>query len=183
MRNLTVCGIFLILIAGSSLSQAAVLAPDWALASPEGEVTRLSAEVRQQPVVMFFWATWCPYCKALMPHLQSIRLEYGDKVKILAINFIEKRDPVKFIRDRAYDFTVLPKGEEVASMYGIYGTPGVILVDQGQQIRFDLRELPPLMPSGGKMPGSNKKKAAFLAPYWAAELRKSIDAVIEKSTE
>ncbi|MCP5091039.1 MAG: redoxin domain-containing protein, partial [Gammaproteobacteria bacterium] len=28
----------------------------------------------QQPVILLFWATWCPYCKALMPHLQSIRL-------------------------------------------------------------------------------------------------------------
>jgi len=118
-----------------------------------------------------------------MPHLQSIRLEYGDKVKILAINFIEKHDPVKFIKDRAYDFTVLPDGEEVASLYGIYGTPGVILVDQDQKIRFDLRNLPLLMPPGGELPGSNKKKAAYLAPYWAAELRKSIDTVMQTSSE
>ncbi len=27
--------------------------------------------------IYLFWASWCPYCKALMPHLQSIQVEYG----------------------------------------------------------------------------------------------------------
>jgi len=171
------------LFATSSLVQAADPAPDWSLTSSEGEATRLSAEVRQQPVVLFFWATWCPYCKALMPHLQSIRLEHGQKVKILAINFVEKGDPVGFMKDLGYDFTVLPDGDEVATIYGVYGTPGVILVDQNQQIRFDLRTLPPpdLPASAGK--SSHKKKAAYLAPYWAAALRKSIDSVLDESAE
>ena len=172
-----VIGLFL----SSPQLRAAEPAPDWTLTSSEGEATRLSAEVRQQPVVLFFWATWCPYCKALMPHLQSIRLEYGDKVKILAINFVEKGDPVGFMKDAAYDFTVLPDGDEVAAIYGVYGTPGVILVDQDQQFRFDLRKLPQLnLPNDGSKT-SHKKKAAYLAPYWAAELRKSIDLVLEES--
>jgi len=42
--------------------------------------------------------------------LQSIRLEHGQKVKILAINFVEKGDPVGFMKDLGYDFTVLPDG-------------------------------------------------------------------------
>jgi cytochrome c biogenesis protein CcmG, thiol:disulfide interchange protein DsbE len=171
------------LIATSALVQAAEPAPDWTLTSAQGEATRLSAEVRQQPVVLFFWATWCPYCKAFMPHLQSIRLEHGDEVKVLAISFVEKGDPVGFVKDLGYDFTVLPGGDDVASIYGVYGTPGVILVDQEQQIRFDLRSLPPhdLPESAGK--SSHKKKAAYIAPYWAAELRKSIDSVLDESTQ
>lgn len=174
-----VVGLFL---SGPQL-RAAEPAPDWTLTSSEGEATRLSAEVRQQPVILFFWATWCPYCKALMPHLQSIRLEYGDEVKILAINFVEKGNPVGFMKDAGYDFTLLPHGDEVAKIYGVYGTPGVILVDQNQQIRFDLRYLPqPNLPEvAGKF--SHKKKAAYLAPYWASELRKSIDLVLEESMQ
>lgn len=171
------------LLVTSTLAQAADPAPDWTLTSSEGEATRLSAEVRQQPVILFFWATWCPYCKALMPHLQSIRLEHGDEVKILAINFVEKGDPAGFIKDLGYDFVVLPDGDEVATIYGVYGTPGLILVDQDQQIRFDLRYLPPpdLPESAGK--SSHRKKAAYLAPYWAAELRKSIDLVLDESAQ
>ena len=171
-------GLFL----SSAPLRAAEPVPDWTLTSSEGDATRLSAEVRKQPVVLFFWATWCPYCKALMPHLQSIRLEHGDEVKILAINFVEKGDPVGFMKDLGYDFTVLPDGDEVAAIYGVYGTPGVILVDQDRQIRFDLRKVPQIMPPSDGSKTSHKKKAAYLAPYWAAELRKSIDSVLEEST-
>jgi thiol-disulfide isomerase/thioredoxin len=171
------------LFATSTLALAADSAPDWTLTSSEGEAIRLSAEVRQQPVVLFFWATWCPYCKALMPHLQSIRLEHGQKVKILAINFIEKGDPVGFMKEQGYDSTVLPEGDEVASIYGVYGTPGIILVDQDQQIRFDLRYLPPPELPDSAEKSSHKKKAAYLAPYWAAALRKSIDSVLDGSAE
>ena len=59
----------------STSVQSAEIAPDWALVSSEGQTVRLRDEVKQQTTVLFFWATWCPYCKALMPHLQSIRLE------------------------------------------------------------------------------------------------------------
>jgi len=162
------------------MAHSAQVAPDWSLSSAEGRNTRLSEEVRRQPVILLFWATWCPYCKALMPHLQSIRLEYGDQVKILAINFIEKGDPIGFMKDAGYDFTLLPDGDEVAKAYEIYGTPGVIVIDQNQHIRFDLRELPPYRSPDFSTKPNHKRKAAFLAPHWAAELRKSIDLVLQE---
>lgn len=153
-------------------------APDWTLTSSDGELTRLSVEVREQPVVLFFWATWCPYCKALMPHLQSMRLEYGDAIRILAINFREKGDPVGFIEEKGYDFTVLPDGDEVAKIYDVYGTPGILVVDGEQQIVFDLRHLPPYGPPNTGEKVSHSKRAAYIAPYWAAAIRVSIDSVL-----
>jgi len=179
MKNSVVIGVILGFLVAGSQALSAEMAPDWTLLSADGRTMRLSEEVQQQPVVLFFWATWCPYCKALMPHLQSIRLEYGDQVKILAINFIDKGDPVEFIRDAGYDFTVLPEGDDVAAAYEIYGTPGVIVVDHAQQIRFDLRDLPPRYPPNTGKKLSHKRKAAYLAPYWAAAIRTSLDSVLK----
>ncbi len=171
---------FLILILVSPVS-GAELAPDWRLATGDGSSIRLSQEVKEQPVVLLFWATWCPYCKALMPHIQSMRLEYGDKVKILAIQINDKKDAVAFIDDAGYDFTVFPHGDDVAELYEIHGTPGVILVDEDQLMQFDLRALPrPEIPATDEKL-SHGKKAAYLAPYWAAELRKALDAVLDGS--
>ncbi len=152
------------------------LLPDWTSPSTSGDEIRLSHEVQQQPVVLFFWASWCPYCKALMPHLQSMRLEYGDDVKILAIQIKDKKDAAVFMTEAGYDFVVLPHGDDVADVYEIYGTPGVIVVDQQQMSRFDLRDLPSL-PDAQKKEG-HKSKAAYLAPYWAAAIRQSIDSVL-----
>ena len=118
-----------------------------------------------------------------MPHLQSMQLEYGDAIKILAINFREDGDPVGFIKDKSYDFKLLPNGDDVAALYNVYGTPGIIIVDGDQQIAFDLRELPPYnAPNEGKKT-SHSKSAAYLAPYWAAAIRMKIDSVLEASEQ
>ncbi|MCH7538346.1 MAG: redoxin domain-containing protein, partial [Proteobacteria bacterium] len=77
---------FLIALILSSMVPAAAIAtelqvaPDWTLSTPNGQAINLADEAEKQTVVLFFWVTWCPYCKALMPHLQSIRIEYGDSV-------------------------------------------------------------------------------------------------------
>lgn len=174
---------FIAVLIGLLVVNASVLSADiaqnWSLASAEGKAVHLSEEVQEQPVILFFWATWCPYCKALMPHLQSIRLEYGDELKILAINIKDDGDPAAFIRDAGYDFTVLPDGDAVADLYQIYGTPGLLVVDKDGRIRFDLRDV-------GRPPNidyatGHKSKAALLAPYWAAKLRLSLDDVIDST--
>lgn len=182
MRSALYVTALFLLLAVSTVADSADIAPDWTLMSSTGETVRLSDEVQQQTTVLFFWATWCPYCKALMPHLQSMRLEYGDKVKILAINFRDDNDPVAFIENAGYDFTVLPDGDEVAEAYSVWGTPGVIIVDTDQQIRFDLRALPRQEPPSDGEKISHKKKAAYRAPYWAAEMRKGIDLVLEEGS-
>ena len=153
------------------------LAPDWTLSTPDGQAITLADEAEQQTTVLLFWATWCPYCKALMPHLQSIRLEYGDSVKILAINIFEDADPVAFMANAGYDFTLLPEGDAIAERYGIFGTPGVFVIDANRAIRFDLRTLPVISPPDNGKKAGHSRKAAFFAPYWAAEIRKSIDQI------
>ncbi len=162
-----------------SPASAADRAPDWSLTSPDGEVTRLSDEVQNQPVVILFWASWCPYCKALRPHLQSIHHEYGSKIKILAVSFRDKGDPSAYLEEAGYDFTMLPNGDDVAALYDVYGTPGIIIVDQEQRIRFDLAELPPYVsPRESNEKIGHRQKAAYRAPYWAAVIRQKIDNVL-----
>ena len=149
-------------------------AADWTLTSADGVPVTLSEVVADQPVIILFWATWCPYCKALMPHLQSIRLENGESVKVLAIHFRDdKGDPINFIRKRGFDFTLLPNGEDVAHLYDVWGTPGVIIVDRDMKIRFNLYSLPNLDPPG------SVSRAALLAPHWAAEIRKALRLVLD----
>ena len=184
MRRARFAASLIVLLASYTPAYAADLAPDWSLVSSTGETVRLSEEVKQQTTVLFFWATWCPYCKALMPHLQSIRLEYGDEVEILAINFREDDDPVALMEDAGYDFTILPDGDAVAATYGVHGTPGVIIVDDQQQIRFDLRKLPKQDPLARSKEATNhSKKAAYRAPYWAAAIRKGIDDIQDAASK
>jgi cytochrome c biogenesis protein CcmG/thiol:disulfide interchange protein DsbE len=137
---LLIVGIFIVATAPAAEQR---VAPDWTLRTPEGEPVTLSEVAAKRPVLLLFWATWCPYCKALMPHLQSIGLENGGKIEILSIHFRDdKGDPAGFIRDAGYDFTVLTNGTDVAELNGIWSTPGVFIVDTDRVIRFDLYNLP-----------------------------------------
>ncbi len=158
------------------------VAPDWTLRSAGGEEVTLSQAVAERPVVLLFWATWCPYCKALMPHLQSVALEYRGRIEILAIHFRDDDgDPVGFVRDAGYDFTLLTDGNEVADLNGIWSTPGVLIVDTDRTVRFDLYALPkPEFPESTES-ASHARKVALRAPYWAAEIRSSLDAVLAKA--
>ena len=92
-----------------------------------------------------------------------------------AVNIMEDGDPVAYLEEAGLDFTLLLDGDAVAEQYGIQGTPGVIIVDTKQQIRFDLRKLPGPDIGPGAENMSNRQKARRLAPYWAAEIRMAID--------
>ncbi len=153
-------------------------APDFAAVTTDGEAITLSGEVDKQRTILFFWASWCPYCKALMPHLQSIRLEYGERVRIIALHFRDDADGALFIREQGYDFTVVADADTIAKRYGIHGTPGLVIPDRDLAIRFDLRTLPRRdVPGGEDVP--HAAKAAYRAPYWAAEIRKALDSLDE----
>ncbi len=157
-------------------AETVAVAPDWQRATTSGDTFQLSQTVRERPVVMFFWASWCPYCKALMPHLQSIRLEYGEDIEIVAVQFKDKADAGEFMQQAGYDFTVVGQAGDIAELYQVFTTPGLLVINANQEIVFDLRDLPSL-PEAKSRKG-HSSRAAFLAPYWAANLRKNIDAVL-----
>lgn len=133
--------------------------------------------------VYLFWATWCPYCKALMPHLQSIQIEYGDDVRVYALQIRDDEDPVAFMEEHGYDFVLLPGADAVMESYGVRSTPAVFLVDQHGKIHFNLYEM--IFKDSEKFKAlGHRQKSARRAPYWAAAIRAGIDQIIaEQSTD
>ena len=127
--------------------------------------------------ILFFWATWCPYCKQLMPHIQSLKDEFGDDLTVYAINIRDDGDPVKYLEDNGFDFELLLDGDDVADQYDIKGTPGLVLIDTNDQIQFDLGSL--LAPSSKALEGlKHGQRSRRIAPWWAARIREEIDKLL-----
>ncbi len=51
----------------------------------DGQPVDIASYVGKKPVVIEFWATWCPLCKALLPKLEAAHQKYGDRVDFLVV--------------------------------------------------------------------------------------------------
>ena len=108
----------------------------WQGKTADGKTVRFDPQHLSRPAVLLFWATWCPYCEALMPYVQKVYDAAGRaKLDVYAIDIKEDGDPVKTLRERKLSFTLILDGDAIADQYGVKGTPGLFLVDvQGKII-------------------------------------------------
>lgn len=114
-------------------------AENWSLENKAGETIDYYEDSEGKVSVILFWATWCPYCKTLMPHLDVINRKYRNKgLKFYAINFKEdgKIDPIKYFEGRKYTYTQLLNGDEIAELYGVKGTPAVYVIGKDKKVVY-----------------------------------------------
>lgn len=119
--------------------QTARPAPDFTLQTADGAQVRLS-DLRGRVVLLNFWATWCPPCKAEMPDLNALHQEHGQARNfiVLGINNEEAQHEVEtFARrnDIRFPLALDLDGAVTASRYGVRGLPTSIIVDRDGAIR------------------------------------------------
>jgi len=111
----------------------------WQGKGADGKEVRFDPQHLKRPAILFFWATWCPYCEALMPYVQKVADAAGkDKLDVYAIDIKEDgdKDPVATLRERKLTFTLVRDGDPIAAQYGVKGTPGLFLVDAQGEIVY-----------------------------------------------
>ena len=117
---------------GTEEARAGQSAPDFQLKDLDGQDISLSS-LRGKPVLLNFWATWCPPCRAEMPYLQQIYEEWSDKgLVLLAIDIGESSARVKeFLEANNLSLSVpLDTNQIVAQKYNITGIPTTYLIDK-----------------------------------------------------
>ena len=160
----SICALLLCLCAAPLWANAPAKALAWQGKGADGRTLDFDPQHLHRPALLLFWATWCPYCEALMPYLQKVYNAAGSKkLDVYAID-IKDGDghPAAVLRQRKLTFTLVRDGDAIADAYGVEGTPGLFLVDTRGDIVYER--------SGGDEPA--KVEAALRAKLHLGKLRR-----------
>ena len=160
MKRTNSCLLVLTLIAGAALITAGVLlsivtrsganaqsegpfsaistqerpAPDFTLPDLSGAQFSL-AQFRGQPVVINFWATWCPPCRDEIPRLIEAYQREKDGVAFIAISDEPANVVGPFVKENSIPYVnLLDSGDRVSSVYGIKALPTTLFISRDGEI-------------------------------------------------
>jgi peroxiredoxin len=108
-------------------------APPFSLKDLDGKLTSLN-DFRGKPVLMIFWATWCPSCCEEIPVLEKYFSGRQDRVAILllAIDGEREKRVRRYVQKEKITLPVLLDAKEkVARTFGVNFIPVVFLIDRG----------------------------------------------------
>ncbi len=109
-------------------------APDFKVYDMNGNAVTLSSK-KGKPVIVNFFATWCPPCVGELPHFEEMYKEYGDKVEFMIVDLTDGYDETKekvadFIEKNGYTFPVyLDSDINAVIAYNISSIPLTAFID------------------------------------------------------
>ena len=128
--------------AGDGEMNIADSAYDLALTDYDGNEVRLS-DLKGKPIVLNFWASWCPPCKSEMPHFEKVYKELRDDVHFVMVNCVgsKESETVKtakaFIEKEGYNFPVyFDMTNQSYSKYGASTIPMTFFIDSEGNIKL-----------------------------------------------
>ncbi|MDD3660435.1 MAG: TlpA disulfide reductase family protein [Lachnospiraceae bacterium] len=112
---------------------------DFTVLDMDGNEVTLESKIGK-PLVINFWASWCPPCKGEMPDFEEVYQEKGEDITFMMVNMTDGgRETIEtaksFLNDSGYTFPIYFDTEQsAAGAYGISSIPTTIFIDAKGQI-------------------------------------------------
>jgi thiol-disulfide isomerase/thioredoxin len=122
-------------------------APDFELQDLKGTTVKLSQYRGDRAVMLYFWATWCPACVSMKPHIAKVRERVPVKdLEILGIN-VGEGDSLEKVKRYQEGHpvswpTLYDAGSRVSRAYRVQGIPLFVLVDKEGMIVYQGNDMP-----------------------------------------
>ena len=90
----------------------------------------------EKPLVVNFWASWCPPCVTEMPDIEEVHQQFGDRTNFLGINTQDERAEAERLVDEtgvSYPLALDPEGR-IFQAFGVFGMPSTFFVDEQGRI-------------------------------------------------
>jgi len=110
-------------------------APDFTVLDADGNLVKLS-DYKGKPIVLNFWASWCPPCKGEMPEFNQVYQDVGHDITFMMVDLVDgqretKEKGAQYVKDQGYSFPVyFDADQDAANTYGIMSIPTTVFIDK-----------------------------------------------------
>ncbi len=129
--------------AGSAIAKDALFPYDFDVTTLDGKRLKLS-DLRGKVVIVDFWGTWCPPCRAEVPHFVALRKELAGKVEVVGMTWEQgqadeatRAKVLRFARENGveYPLTLLSDRAELQKVPDLNAFPTTLFVDKQGRVR------------------------------------------------
>jgi thiol-disulfide isomerase/thioredoxin len=129
--------------ASEALSKGALFPYDFTVTTLDGKQLSL-ADLRGKVVIVDFWGTWCPPCRAEIPHFVELKKQYGDKLAIVGMTWENGQQgdaviaKVKAFAAQTginYPLTLVTRREDLQKVPDLTGFPTTLFIDKQGRVR------------------------------------------------
>lgn len=110
--------------------------PDFQIPTRDG-VQTLST-LRGKPVVINFWASWCPPCTDELPYFERIKAQFGDRIEVVTVDWNE--DPATALGYLHAQHLNLPvvsdRQSKIYAAYSLSEVPDTVVLDASGNVTY-----------------------------------------------
>ncbi len=115
-------------------------APAAAVQTLDGKAVDLASYVGKSPMLIEFWAFWCPSCKEMEPMLLSLQKKYGSRVRFVGVAVSVNQSPARvkaYTAKRGYRHeTLFDTNGNATEAYDVPATSYVVVVDRQGKVVY-----------------------------------------------
>lgn len=104
--------------------------------NPTPNMPETLKDLQGRVVLLEFWATWCPPCRAMIPHMQELAQKYTQRgLQILSVTNENPEKVKSFVDEHKITYTIgLDKASQTTRTYGIRSIPTAYLIGRDGKV-------------------------------------------------
>ena len=98
-----------------------------------GEFVELNKMIKESPVLIYFWGSWCPMCSYTSSTVTELSKEYS--VISIALSSGSEKEVLSYLKENKYHFPVINDPDGIISQkWGVFATPTFFIVNHNGEI-------------------------------------------------